>query len=181
MMTKDTLIVSHGDALDTLSGLVGIGFDATARLNVLSLDLFRAALKDHVALLSGLSTAREPKTVLALGAGSIEPALTRAVGYLRACYGVASEMGESINALLAPKYAAINKDLDKAIEHLSANTPVGGEVIASALKSAVSATHSAIEDAAKTTRTVVELSEANINKAADAAVKATAKAAKKVA
>lgn len=181
MMTKDTLVVSHGDALETLTGLAGVGFDATARLNVLTLDLFRAALKDNVAMLSGLVAVHDPKALLALGAGRLEPALTRAVGYLRACYGVASEAGESINALLAPKYAAINKDLDKAIDTLSASTPLGGEVIASALKTAVSATHSAIEDAAKATRTVVELGESNIAKATDAAVKATAKAAKKVA
>ncbi len=181
MMTKETLIVSHADALDTLSALAGIGFDTIERAGTLSLDFGRAGAEDGFKLLSDVSAAREPKTLLALGAGFIAPSLTRSVGYLRTSYAIASEAGESINAVLAPKYASINSDLDKAIDALSANTPLGGEVIAKALKSAVTATSSAFEDAAKTTRKVVEMTESNINKATDAAVKATAKAAKKVA
>ncbi|KAA3654056.1 MAG: phasin family protein [Proteobacteria bacterium] len=181
MMTKDALIESHNDALSTLSTLGSVGFDALERIGALNIDLCRSTVADNVKLLGSLGTAADPKTVLALTLGSIEPALVRTVGYLRACYGIASEAGESVNVLLAPKYAAINKDLDKAIDSLSASAPVGGDVIATALKSAVTATHSAIEDAAKTTRKVVEMTESNINKATDAAVKATAKATKKVA
>ncbi|MEZ5611647.1 MAG: phasin family protein [Rhodocyclaceae bacterium] len=181
MMTKDTLVASHNDALSTLSTLGGVGFDALERFGALNIDLCRSTLADNAKLLSGISTATDPKALFSLTLGTIEPALVRTVGYLRACYGIASEAGESVNLLLAPKYAAINKDLDKAIDSLSASAPVGGEVIATALKSAVTATHSAIEDAAKTTRKVVEMTESNINKATDAAVKATAKAAKKVA
>ncbi|TVO68036.1 MULTISPECIES: phasin family protein [Denitromonas] len=181
MMTKDTLIASHADALDTLSALVGIGFDTIERSGTLSLDFGRAGLEDGFKLASDLAAVREPKALLALGASAVAPALSRSVGYLRTSYAIASEAGESINAVLAPKYASINKDLDKAIDALSVSTPVGGEVIAKALKSAMSATNSAIEDAAKTTRKVVEMTESNINKATDAAVKSATKAAKKVA
>jgi len=181
MMTKNTLIASHTDALDTLSALAAVGFDTIERAGTLSLDYGRANLEDSAKVLSDLAAVREPKALLALGASLVAPALSRNAGYLRTSYAIASVAGESINALLAPKYASINKDLDKAIEALSVNTPVAGEVIATALKSAMTATNSAIEDAAKTTRKVVEMTESNINKATDAAVKSAAKAAKKVA
>jgi phasin family protein len=180
MITPAKISATGADALDTFSAIVGMQFESLERLSGLTFDTSRTAVSDGFKHLSALSGTKDPKAAAALSAGLVEPTLTSSIGYVRSCYGIASDLGESVGEMMNAKYEAATKDLDLALEKFSSATPVGGEAIASALKSAMAATSKAFDEAAKVTRESMSLAEANLMKASDAAIKATAKAAKSV-
>ncbi|MCB1938280.1 MAG: phasin family protein [Rhodocyclaceae bacterium] len=181
MITTEKFVAASTDALDTFSALASIHFDSAERLSGLTFAAARSTLSDGVKDVLALSSAKDPKALVGTAAGMVEPALTRGVGYVRGCYAIAADLSASVNAVLSVKVEAANKDLDVALEKLSASTPVGGEAVVSMVKSARSSANNAIEEAAKAAREAVSVAESNINKATDAAVKAAAKAAKTVA
>jgi len=181
MINTSKLSASGAEALDTFSAIIGMQFESIERLSGLTFDTSRTAMTDGFKQLSALTTAKDPKAVAVMSAGMVEPTLASSIGYVRSCYGIASDLGESMGEVMSAKYDAAAKDLDIALEKFSTATPVGGEAIAAALKTAMAATSKAFDEAAKVTRESVSLAEANLVKASDAALKATAKAAKSIA
>ncbi|QID16702.1 phasin family protein [Nitrogeniibacter mangrovi] len=181
MMTPAKISASGAEALDTLSTLVGMQFETLERFSGLSFDTSRSAITDGFKALTSFSAVKDPKELAALSAGMVEPALASGISYVRGCYGIASDLGESMGEVMNAKYDAASKDLDLALEKFASATPVGGEAMAAAVKTAMNATSKAIDEAAKVARESVSLTEANLVKASDAALKATAKAAKTVA
>lgn len=181
MMTTAKISATSAEAFDTMSTIVGMQFETLERLSGLTFDTGRVALTDGFKNLSALTSVASPKELAALSAGLIEPALASSIGYVRGCYGIVTDLGESLGGVMSAKYEAASKDLDVALEKFSSATPVGGEAMAAALKTAMAASSKVIDDAAKMARETVSLTEANLIKASDVALKATAKAAKTVA
>lgn len=181
MITTTKLSASGAEALDTFSAIIGMQFESIERLSGLTFDTSRNAMTDGFKQLAALTSAKDPKAVAAMSASMVEPTLASSIGYVRSCYGIATDLGESMGEVMSAKYDAAAKDLDVALEKFSSATPVGGEAVAAALKTAMAATSKAFDEAAKVTRETVSLAEANLIKASDAALKATAKAAKSVA
>jgi len=181
MIATTKLSTSGAEALDTFSAIIGMQFESIERLSGLTFDTSRSAVADGFKQLSALTSAKDPKAVAAMSASMVEPTLASSIGYVRSCYGIASDLGESMGEVMSAKYDAATKDLDVALEKFSSATPVGGEAIAAALKTAMAATSKAFDEAAKVTRETVSLAEANLIKASDAALKATAQAAKTIA
>ncbi|MCB1959023.1 MAG: phasin family protein [Rhodocyclaceae bacterium] len=181
MITTEKLTAANLDAIDTLSALVGMHFESAERLSGLAFAATRSSLTDGLKDAVAISSAKDPKALLGAAAGMVEPALMRSVGYVRGCYAIATDLGESVNSVMNSKVDVANKDLDAALDKLCASTPVGGDVVVAMVKSARASANSAIEEAAKAAREAVSVAELNINKATDAAVKAAAKAAKAVA
>lgn len=181
MMTPDKISASSTEILDTFVTLVGMQFETLERMSGLTFDTSRSAMTDGFKAMSTLSSAKDPKELASLSAGMVEPAMASSIGYARSCYGIASDLGESMGDVMTAKYEAASKDLDAALEKLSKSAPVGGEAMVSALKTAMATATKAIDEATKVAKETVSLAEANMVKSADAALKATAKAAKSVA
>ena len=181
MATKNTPAVANVEVIDTFNALANLQIASAERFAALTLDAVRNTLAENAKTVEAFIAAKEPKAAGAVAVAAIEPALVRSIGYARACYAIANEFGESVNTILGTKFEAINKELNVAIDNFAANAPVGGDVVANAVKEAVTATNAAFDDASKKARKVVDLAEANINKAADATVEAVSKAATKVA
>ena len=181
MTTKTKLTAANVEAIDTFNAIASLQIASVERLAALTFDAVRGAYADNAKTVEAFAAAKDSKAAVAVVAGAIDPTLTRHVGFARACYAVGNEFGTSVNAILGTKLEAINKELNAAIDNFAANAPVGGDVVAKAVKQAVSATNAAFDDANKKARNVVDLAEANINKATDATVGAVSKASKKVA
>ncbi len=181
MMTTAKFSATGTEALNLMNTIVSMQLESLERLSGLTFDTSRVALTDGFKQLGALTAAKSPKELTAMSAGLVEPALASSIGYVRGCYGIASDLGESLGEVMSAKYEAATKDLDVALEKFSSATPVGGEAVATALKTAMAASSKAIDEAAKVARETVSLAEANLVKASDAALKATAKAAKTVA
>lgn len=181
MTSKNKLSASNVEAIETFNALANLQVASAERFAALTFDAVRGAIADNVKTVEAFAAAKDAKAAVAVVAGAIEPTLTRNVAYTRACYAVANEFGASVNGLLGTKYEAINKELNAAIDNFAANAPVGGDVVAKAVKQAVSATNAAFDDASKKARNVVDLAETSVNKATDATVSAVSKASKKVA
>lgn len=181
MMTPDKISASSTEILDTFVTLVGMQFETLERMSGLTFDTSRSAMTDGFKAMSTLSSAKDPKELASLSAGMVEPAMASSIGYARGCYGIASDLGESMGDVMTAKYEAASKELDAALEKLSKTAPVGGDAMVSALKTAMATATKAIDEATKVAKETVSLAEANMVKSADAALKATAKAAKSVA
>lgn len=178
MITIDKISASGNDALDTFSSLVGMQFESLERLSGLTFDASRTAMADSFKHLTSLSSIKDPKEAASLNAGLLEPTMTNSVGYVRSCYGIATDLGESMGEMMSAKYDAATKELDVALEKFSKSAPIGGDALVTAVKTAMNASAKAVDEAAKVARESVSLAEANMMKASDAAIKATAKATK---
>jgi len=181
MMTPEKISASSTEILDTFVTLVGMQFETLERMSGLTFDTGRSAMTDSFKNITKLSSAKDPKELASLSAGMVEPAMASSIGYARSCYGIASDLGESMGDVMTTKYTAASKELDAALDKLSKSAPVGGAAMATALKTAIATATKAIAEATKVAKETVSLTEANMVKSADAALKATAKAAKSVA
>lgn len=181
MMTPDKISANSTEILDTFVTLVGMQFETLERMSGLTFDTGRTAMTDSFKNITKLSTAKDPKELASLSAGMVEPAMASSIGYARSAYGIASDLSESMGDVMTTKYEAASKELDAALDKLSKSAPVGGDAMASALKTAMATATKAIDEATKVAKETVSLAEANMVKSADAALKATAKAAKSVA
>lgn len=185
-MSKNNLVVSNAiasnvEVIDTVNALANLQIASVERFSALTLDAVRATFADNAKTVEAFAAAKSPKAALGVVVSAIEPALTRNIGFARAGYAISSEFATSASAILGTKFEAASKELTAAVDKFAANTPVGGDVVAKAVKQAVSAGNAAFDDASKKARKVVDLAEANINKAADATVDAVSKATKQVA
>lgn len=149
-------------------------FDATERLAALNLNTLRAGFIDATAGIQAVLDAKDPQAFVAIQAGLAQPVAERAASYLRNSYEILTQGCQEAVKPFEAGFAQINKTVAAELEKAAGAAPVGSEAAVAAVKSSVAAANSTFDQVNRATRQVIELAEANMAAATDAAVKAVA-------
>ena len=175
--SHEKITASQKAAVETSLNVVKTMFDSAERLVVLNLNTARAILEDGSANLMSLLSAKNPEELIALQTGFTQPAAAKTVAYYRSCYDIVAQTLETIAKPYEVQFAEANKLVAAELEKAAKASPIGSEAALAAVKSTIAAANSTYDQVTKASRQVVEMTEANLVAATDAAVKAVGNAA----
>lgn len=160
-------------------------FDASERLAALNLNTLRAGFVDGTAGIQAVLDAKDPQALVAIQADLAQPAAERALSYFRNSYEILTQGYQEAVKPFEAGFAQMNKTVAAELEKAANSAPVGSDAAVAAVKSGLAAANSTFDQVNRATRQVIQLAEANMAAATDAAVKAvankTAPKAKKIA
>jgi phasin family protein len=149
-------------------------FDTAERLAALNLNTLRAGFVDATAGIQAAVDVKDPQALVALQAGLLQPAAERALSYYRSSYEILTQGCQEAVKPFEAGFAQMNKTVAAELEKAAGAAPVGSEAAVAAVKSSVAAANSTFDQVNRATRQVIEMAEANLAAATDAAVKAVA-------
>lgn len=170
--TPENLSSAHKSATESALNAARTAFDASERLIALNLNTARAVLEDGSAIVRQVLAAKRPDELLSLQAAFVRPLAEKALAYHRNCYEILAQGVEDAVKPFEVQFAEMNKVLATEIEKVAAAAPVGSDAALAAVKTSIAAANSTYDQVSKASRQVVEIAEANLAAATDAAVKA---------
>src|SRR5574337_867331 len=182
--TPEQFATAHTANVDTALSLANTAFAGAERLAALNLNTARTVLEDSVANAKTLLSVKDVQELLGLQSSLAQPAVEKAVAYVRSVYEIASQTQEEISKVVEAQLAELNKNVAAALDKAAKAAPGSSDVAVAAVKSAIAAANSAYDSVSKAAKQVAEIAEANVAAATSATVKAVsapAKAGKKVA
>jgi len=169
----DQFAAMQRQSLESAQAIALASFAGFERLTQLNVQAAKASLEEGVN--KGVSLL-ETKDVKSLGdtlSESAQPSGEKFSAYARHVYEIASETGTEISRVVERQFSEGNRQMTAAIEAMAKNAPAGSEGVVTLVKSAVTAANSAFDQVNKATRQVVEMTEANVDSAANATRSAT--------
>lgn len=169
----DQFAAMQRQSLESAQAIALASFAGFERLTQLNVQAAKASLEEGVH--KGVSLL-ETKDVKSLGdtlSESAQPSGEKFSAYARHVYEIASETGTEISRVVERQFSEGNRQMTAAIEAMAKNAPAGSEGVVTLVKSAVTAANSAFDQVNKATRQVVEMTEANVDSAANATRSAT--------
>lgn len=172
---SEQLLAANQAFFAHLQGVFDTAISGTEKLAALNLATSRSTLREQLGSTQSWLEARDLPHSLSrqqLLLQSLQPNLEQALGYWRSLYAIATETQESWTKLAESQQSEINKSIATLLDQLSQGAPAGSEVAVSAVRSALSAANSAFENVNKAARQVAEITEASVNAATSATVRA---------
>lgn len=169
----DQFAAMQRQSIESAQAIALASFAGFERLTQLNVQAAKASLEEGVN--KGVSLL-ETKDVKSLGetlSESAQPTGEKFSAYARHVYEIASETGTEISRVVERQFSEGNRQMTAAIEAMAKNAPAGSEGVVTLVKSAVTAANSAFDQVNKATRQVVEMTEANVDSAANATRSAT--------
>jgi phasin family protein len=142
------------------------GFEKLAQLNV---QAAKASVEECVQRSMSLLETRDVMALAETFTESAQPSGDKFTAYARHVYEIASETGAEISKVVEKQFSEGNRQLTASIEALAKNSPVGSEGVVTLVKSAVTAANATWDQVNKASRQVVEMTEANVANATNAA------------
>lgn len=142
------------------------GFEKLAQLNV---QAAKASLEESVQRSMSLLDTKDVKALAESFSETAQPSGDKFSAYARHVYEIASETGAEISKVVEKQFSEGNRQLTASIEALAKNSPVGSEGVVTLVKSAVTAANATWDQVNKASRQVVEMTEANVANASNAA------------
>lgn len=170
--TPEKLSSAHKAAVDSALNTARTLFDSSERLAALNLNTARALLEDSSANVRLILSAKNPEELLSLQTGLVKPMAEKVLAYYRNCYEIFAQSIEDAVKPFEIQFAEINKVLASEMEKAAASAPIGSEAALAAVKTSIAAANSTYDQVSKASRQVVEIAEANLTAATEAAVKA---------
>jgi len=153
-------------------------FSAVERVSALNLATARAAFDDGVAFAQAAAAVKEPKALVALQLGLLNPSAEKAVAYAKALGDIGTQAKDELTKLYEAEAAALTANLNTALEGFFKNAPAGSEAAVSAVKTAIANATSAYEGATKAAKQVAQAAQASLETATAAAVENLTKGTK---
>jgi len=159
-------------AADTFLTLANTAFASFERVAALNLNTARGLMEDSVANAKTLLGAKDAQELVALQSNLAQPGVEKAVAYSRSLYEISTQTQEEVSKVVEAQIAELNKNVATALDQASKSAPVGSDVAVAAVKSAIAAANTAYDSLNKAARQVADMTEANVNAATNATVKA---------
>lgn len=153
-------------------------FGAVERVSALNLATARSAFDDAVAFSKAVAAAKDPKALVALQLGLLNPTAEKAIAYAKALGDIGTQAKDELTKLYEAEVAALTGSLNTALEGFFKNAPAGSEAAVSAVKTAIANASSAYEGATKAAKQVAEAAQASLETATAAAVENLTKGTK---
>ena len=159
MMTPEQMIAAQKANVESLFGMTEKAFAGMEKLVELNMAAAKAALQDNLHQTQAFFNVKDVQELMALQAGYLQPMAEKAAAFNRHVYEIASSTGS---------------EFSKAVEAKAAETAVA------MIKSAVAASHTAMESVQKAVKQATEAAEANMHAmASNVTATATKPAARK--
>lgn len=175
MITKpENLVNANKDAIESVLTTFKTTFDSSERLAALNLNTTRSLVEQATANVKAMLTVSTPEELLKLQAAMVQPMAEKALAYYRNCYEIVAQSIEEAVKPFEVQAAEMNKAFAIELEKAAAASPVGSEAAVAAVRTSIAAANSTYDQVSKASRQAVEIAEANMTAATDAAVKAVA-------
>jgi len=175
--TPAQLIELNKANVDVAVRIAGVALQGVEKLVDLQMEAAKAALAESANSVRALSAVKDPKDLAALRASLVQPNIEKATAYARSVYGVAAATQSELAKLIETQVSEFNRSFATAIDKSSKSAPAGSEFAVTALKSAVAAANAAYDNLSKVAKQFAQITEANVNSAAQAAAPSRKKAA----
>jgi len=175
--TPEDLSTAYSAALQSYFTLSRKTLEGVEKVVELNLGVLKTSLQDSAGKFQDLQDIKAPQDFLAVYAAQLQPSAERAVAYSRNLYGIAAETQAEFTQYAEAQLAESNQRMVSMIDSVSKNAPAGSETAVAMVKSAIAAANSAYDTMNKATKQAVEMAEANVTAATNAAVKTATQAA----
>jgi phasin family protein len=175
--TPEQFAAAYQSNLETMFFLAHTTFSGVEKLVELNLSALKANLQEGAGKTRTLMGLKDPQDLISFQAAQFQPAAEKAVAYSRHLYDIASTTQAEFSKLAEVHIAEANKKLVSMIDTASKNAPAGSETAVAMMKSAIAAANSTYDSLSKATKQAVEIAEANVAAATNAAVKTAGQAA----
>ena len=180
--TPEQFAAANKATVDSLLSLANSALASAERIAALNLNTARSLVEDSVSSAKALMGAKDVQEALSIQASLAQPNVEKAVAYSRSVYEISAQTQEELAKMVEAQYAEFQKSVAGLLDQAAKSAPAGSDVAVAAVKSAIAAANSAIDNMNKAAKQVAEITEANVAAATNATVKAvgaTAATAKK--
>lgn len=170
------LTAAYQSNLETLFALSQSAFEGVEKVVTLNLNVAKANMQDSADKVRQMLSVKDPQELLNWNALQLQPAAEKAVAYSRLMYDIASSTQAEFVKVAEAQLADANSKFVSLIDSASKNAPAGSETAVAMMKSALAAANSAYDSLSKASKQAVEMTEANVAAATNAAVKTASQA-----
>jgi len=167
------LMKAQADAFKASNTVASTAFDGAKRLLELNVQAARAGMEESNAQLKALMAAKDVKTLnemlTDLFTQFSKPDSSKAVAYVKQVYDISTATGSEVSSLIEKQVSASQKQLLEAVDTLAKSAPAGSEGAVNALRQSVITANAAYEQVNVASRQVLDMIEANIAGASQAA------------
>lgn len=171
-VTPEQFSAANKAGIETLLTFANTAFASVEKLAALNLNTARSLLEDSVSNTKSLLAVKDAQELVSLQASIAQPALEKAVAYSRSVYEIGSGVQAEFSKIVETQIGELNSTIASVLDKAAKSAPAGSDVAVAAVKSALAAANSAYESINKAAKQVVEMTEANVEAASKATVKA---------
>jgi len=159
----EQLIAFNKSCFDAAVRFTGIALASTERLMEVQLKAAKSAFADGVEQAKILSEIKDPQELTQLKGSFSQPViLEKTTSYVKSVYDVAGAAQAEFSKLAEEQVTEFNKNAVIAFDALMKSAPAGSEAAVAAVKSALSTVNAAYDNLTKSTKQIVELTQANV-------------------
>jgi len=178
LKSPEELLKLQQESLSAAMRFAQLTKEASQRLLGVQLEAARHAIEAGSRNIDALSRARTPEEAMALRTELAGQAVEQALDYSESVYSVAAELQDQFGKLVGQRVDACSTDLQDTMEKLLDAAPPGAAAAAGAVRHAMVAGQSALDEMTRSTRQMSEIARSGVKAATDAtaaAVKASRK------
>ena len=165
---------------DAYVALIRSTFDGVEKIAELNLSAAREFLNTSVETTQSLMGAKDFKEAAELQTSLTQPNLSKLTDYYRKLYELITETQKDVTGIMEEHYNSLSQRATSAIETSSSKAPLGGDVMAAAMKTLMGASTQAFENFTKLSKQITELTEGAVTAGSPSAtVKAARSTVKK--
>ena len=179
--TPEQITAANKATVDSFIGLANVFLAGAERMTSATLAATRESWEDAMAHTKAVMAAKDPQEFLALQNAYGQPVAEKALAYSRSLYEIASEAQGQVSKAFEAQAADMNHNVTVYLDKAVKSAPPGSEVVVNAFKTMVATANTTYDSVVKASKQVVEITEANVNAAHSAAVKAAGTPKKKAA
>lgn len=177
-LSPEQFAAAYQSNLETLFALSQTAFTSVEKIVALNLNVAKSSLQDSQDKARAVLSVKDPQELMAWNAQQLQPAAEKAVAYSRLMYDIATSTQAQFTKLAEAQLADANSKFVAMIDSAAKSAPPGSETAVAMMKSAVAAANSAYDSLSKATKQAVDMAEANVTAATNAAVKTTSRGKK---
>lgn len=167
--------------LETGTSATNAMLGAVERVSALNISTARSTMEEGSSYAQALAAVKEPKALLELQLGLLNPGAEQGIAYARALTTIGNETKDALTKLYEAQANTLAGKFTAALDELFKNAPAGSEAAVEAMKSAIASASSSYESAAKVAKELADTTQTNIESATALAVENLAKNTKAVA
>jgi phasin family protein len=182
--TPEQFAAANKSAFDTLLSTFNSALDSAEKLIALNISSTRTTVDAQVSNAKASLSAKDLHDALALQGSLAQPQVEKAIAYGRRVYEISAEAHEQLLKRLEWQQSEFNKSIASLLDSHAENGTGSSQIAFAAVKSAISAANSAFDNVNKAARQVANITEASVDAASSATVRAvgaTTQARKKAA
>lgn len=170
--TPEQFAAANKSAFDTLLSTFNSALDSAEKLLALNISSTRTTVDAQVSNAKALLGAKDLHDALALQGSLAQPQVEKAIAYGRRVYEISAEAHEQLLKRLEWQQSEFNKSIVSLLDSHAENGTGSSRIAFAAVKSAISAANSAFDNVNKAARQVANITEASVDAASSATVRA---------